>query len=244
MRIHQNVIRVAPLPSLLPAPAAPPNITRWGLHGRSPDRSNVRRGRRGKAGKPENPNPHTRVKVRMRKAPRRNFGMKLESRRLSSTKIPGSADWPRRIAVVGSLLDPSHHRVCGIWHRSACLAMWIIGGGAFVQHKRMRQAAMILGGCRPAKAAAARPAQPRVRLCQIHVRAVSALLVARGGEFRLRLVLGLMPCSLSAAAPAIECAVVVVPVGDRVQQRAEQPPAATRAQAVKVKVPRQPRGSR
>ena len=86
MRIHQNVIRVAPLPSLLPAPAAPPNITRWGLHGRSPDRSNVRRGRRGKAGKPENPNPRTRVKVRMRKAPRRNFGMKLESRRLSSTK--------------------------------------------------------------------------------------------------------------------------------------------------------------
>ena len=60
------MIRVAPLPSLLPAPAAPPNITRWGLHGRSPDRSNVRRGRRGKAGKPENPNPHTRVKVRMR----------------------------------------------------------------------------------------------------------------------------------------------------------------------------------
>ena len=143
------MIRVAPLPSLLPAPAAPPNITRWGLHGRTPDRSNVRRGRRGKAGKPENPNPHTRVKVRMRKAPRRNFGMKLESRRLSSTKIPGSADWPRRIAVVGSLLDPSHHRVCGIWHRSACLAMWFIGGGAFVQHKRMRQAAMILGGCRP-----------------------------------------------------------------------------------------------
>ena len=153
MRIHQNVIRVAPLPSLLPAPAAPPNITRWGLHGRTPDRSNVRRGRRGKAGKPENPNPRTRVKVRMRKAPRRNFGMKLESRRLSSTKIPGSADWPRRIAVVGSLLDPSHHRVCGIWHRSACLAMWFIGGGAFVQHKRMRQAAMILGGGRPAKAA-------------------------------------------------------------------------------------------
>ena len=60
------MIRVAPLPSLLPAPAAPPNITRWGLHGRSPDRSNVRRGRRGKAGKPENPNPRTRVKVRMR----------------------------------------------------------------------------------------------------------------------------------------------------------------------------------
>ena len=66
MRIHQNVIRVAPLPSLLPAPAAPPNISRWGSHGQSPDRSNVRRGRRGKAGKPENPNPHTRVKVRMR----------------------------------------------------------------------------------------------------------------------------------------------------------------------------------
>ena len=48
-------MRDRPLYGLLPPPTSalppPPNISRWGSHGQSPDRSNVRRGRRGKAEK-------------------------------------------------------------------------------------------------------------------------------------------------------------------------------------------------
>ena len=142
MRIHQNVIRVAPLPSLLPAPAAPPNITRWGLHGRSPDRSNVRRGRRGKAGKPENPNPHTRVKVRMRNG--------------NGTKLHGIWWGISLTAVImdGRLACESiAESLCVLlWrgagdseHRAVWLASWHSGGEAFALLERIGQTASTRG---------------------------------------------------------------------------------------------------